>query len=47
VEDFARAIRALVTDPALRERMGKFARNSVIDLSWPSAFGRFWATTEG
>jgi glycosyltransferase involved in cell wall biosynthesis/predicted metal-dependent phosphoesterase TrpH len=46
VEDFARAIRALVTDPALRERMGKSARNGVIDLSWPSAFGRFWATTE-
>src|SRR5207302_3254855 len=33
VEDFARAIRALVTDPALRERMGRFARDSVIDLS--------------
>jgi glycosyltransferase involved in cell wall biosynthesis len=46
VEDFTRAIRALVTDPALRERMGKSARNSVIDLSWPSAFGRFWAATE-
>jgi glycosyltransferase involved in cell wall biosynthesis len=46
VEDFARAIRALVTDSALRERMGKSARNSVIDLSWPSAFRRFWATTE-
>ena len=46
VEDFTRAIRALVTDLALRERMGKSARNSVIDLSWPSAFGRFWAATE-
>jgi glycosyltransferase involved in cell wall biosynthesis/predicted metal-dependent phosphoesterase TrpH len=46
VEDFARAIRALVTDPALRERMGKSARNSVIDLSWPSAFSKFWAATE-
>ena len=46
VEDFARAIRVLVTDPALRERMGKSARNSVIDLNWPSAFGRFWAATE-
>jgi glycosyltransferase involved in cell wall biosynthesis len=46
VEDFARAIRALVTDSALRERMGKSARNSVIDLSWPSAFGKFWAATE-
>ena len=46
VEDFAHAIRALVTDPALRERMGKSARNSVIDLNWSSAFGKFWATTE-
>ena len=46
VEDFARAIRALVTNPALRERMGKSARNSVIDRSWPRAFGKFWATTD-
>jgi glycosyltransferase involved in cell wall biosynthesis len=46
VDDFARAIRALVTNPALRERMGKSARNSVIDRSWPSAFSKFWASTE-
>jgi glycosyltransferase involved in cell wall biosynthesis len=46
VEDFTRAIRALVTDSALREHMGKSARNSVIDLSWPSAFGRFWTATD-
>jgi glycosyltransferase involved in cell wall biosynthesis len=46
VEDFAHAIRALVMDPALRERMGKSARNSVIDRNWPSAFGKFWATTD-
>jgi hypothetical protein len=46
VEDFARAIRALVSDSALRERMAKFARNSVIDRSWPSAFRKFWAATE-
>src|SRR5437870_154854 len=46
VEDFTRAIRALATDSALRERMGKSARNSVIDLNWSSAFGRFWAATE-
>jgi glycosyltransferase involved in cell wall biosynthesis len=46
VEDFARAIRALVTNPALRERMGKSARNSVVDRSWPNAFGKFWATTD-
>src|SRR5438876_1106303 len=45
-KDFARAIRALVTDPALRDRMGKSARNSVIDWNWPSAFGKFWAMTE-
>src|SRR5438034_9129324 len=46
LEDLARAIRALVMDPALRDRMGKSARNSVIDRSWPNAFGKFWATTE-
>src|SRR5438128_596816 len=46
VDDFVRAVRVLVTDPALRERMGKSARNSVIDLNWPSAFGKFWATTD-
>jgi glycosyltransferase involved in cell wall biosynthesis/predicted metal-dependent phosphoesterase TrpH len=46
VEDFACAIRALVTNPSLRERMGKSARSSVTDRSWPSAFARFWAATE-
>ena len=46
VEDFTRAIRALVTDSALRERMSRFARQSVIDRSWPSAFGKFWAATD-
>jgi glycosyltransferase involved in cell wall biosynthesis/predicted metal-dependent phosphoesterase TrpH len=46
VEDFANAIRALVTNPALRERMGKSARDGVIDRSWPGAFRRFWAATE-
>jgi glycosyltransferase involved in cell wall biosynthesis len=46
VEDFTRAIRALVNDSALRERMAKSARNSVIDRSWPSAFRKFWAATE-
>src|SRR5204862_4093119 len=38
VDDFARAIRVLVTNPALRGRMGESARNSVIDRSWPRAF---------
>src|SRR6266513_3014087 len=46
VEDFARAIRALVTNPALRERMGKSARDSVIERSWPNAFNKFCTATE-
>ena len=46
VDDLARAIRALVMDPALRDRMGKSARNSVTDRSWPNAFGKFWGATE-
>ena len=46
VEDLTRAIRVLVTDSALRERMGESARNSVIDRSWPNAFTKFWAATE-
>ncbi|MEP6585093.1 MAG: glycosyltransferase, partial [Candidatus Udaeobacter sp.] len=43
VEDFARAIRALVTDRALRKRMANSARESVTDRSWPRAFAKFWA----
>jgi len=46
LEDLTSAIRALVTNPALRERMGKSARDSVIDRSWPSAFNKFWTATE-
>lgn len=45
VDDLAGAIRRLVIDPALRERMGKSARKSVLDRNWPDAFGRFWAAT--
>jgi glycosyltransferase involved in cell wall biosynthesis len=46
VEDLTRAIRALVTDPALRKQMGENARQSVEDRSWPNAFRKFWASTE-
>jgi glycosyltransferase involved in cell wall biosynthesis len=46
VDDFTRAIRALVTNPALRQRMGDSARKSVIDRSWPSAFRKFWEMTD-
>ena len=46
VDDFARAIRSLATDAALRERMGNAARKSVVDRSWPNAFRKFWATTD-
>ncbi|MEP6937842.1 MAG: glycosyltransferase, partial [Chthoniobacterales bacterium] len=44
-EDFARAIRLLVDDPTLRQRMGSNARESVVNRSWPNAFRAFWATT--
>jgi glycosyltransferase involved in cell wall biosynthesis len=46
VEDFANAIRLLVTNAALRQRMGKSAHDNVTDRSWPTAFRRFWAATE-
>ena len=46
VEDFTCAIRTLVTNRALRERMADSARDSVTDRSWPRAFAKFWATTE-
>lgn len=46
VEDFTGAIRALVTNRALRNRMANSARDSVIDRSWPRAFAKFWAATE-
>src|SRR5216117_2060435 len=46
LKDLTSAIRTLVTNPALRERIGKSARDSVIDRSWPSAFNKFWTATE-
>ena len=46
VEDFTSAIRALVNNRALRERMANSARDSVTDRSWPRAFAKFWAATE-
>jgi len=46
VEDFARAIRTLVSDPERRQQMGKKARESVVSRTWPSAFRKFWALTE-
>ena len=46
VEDLTSAIRELVVSPVLRERMGKSARNSVVDRSWPRAFNKFWTATE-
>jgi glycosyltransferase involved in cell wall biosynthesis len=46
VEDFTRAVRTLVVDRGLRKRMGECARKSVVDRSWPSAFRKFWATSE-
>jgi len=46
VDDLTRAIRDLIVDPGLRERMGNHARQSVIDRTWPNAFRKFWACTE-
>jgi glycosyltransferase involved in cell wall biosynthesis len=46
VDDFMRAIRTLVDDPALRRRMGERARESVVNRTWPSAFRKFWAITD-
>ncbi len=45
-QDFTRAIRMLVTNRALRERMANSARDSVTDRSWPGAFAKFWASSE-
>jgi glycosyltransferase involved in cell wall biosynthesis len=46
VDDFTRAIRQLVINPSLRQRLGSQARDAVINRTWPSAFRKFWAATE-
>jgi glycosyltransferase involved in cell wall biosynthesis len=46
IDDFTRAVRALVTDPTLRQRLGDQARDRVINRTWPSALEKFWAATE-
>jgi glycosyltransferase involved in cell wall biosynthesis len=46
VEDLTRAIRDLVRDSGRRKQMGNYARESVINRTWPSAFRKFWAITE-
>ncbi|MBA3831019.1 MAG: glycosyltransferase [Chthoniobacterales bacterium] len=43
---FARAIRRLTGDKALRTKMGAAARVSVRNRSWPNAFRKFWEMTE-
>ena len=45
-EDFARAIDTMARDSSLRERMGRDARQQVVERSWPGAFRKFWKTTE-
>ena len=46
VEDFARAIDKITRDSDLRTRMGRDARQQVVDRSWPGAFRKFWQATE-
>jgi glycosyltransferase involved in cell wall biosynthesis len=46
LDDFTHAVRALVSDPALRKDMGNRARQNVLDRTWPSAFRKFWSITE-
>jgi len=44
-QDFAQAIRSLVTNGPLRAQMSLRAREKVINRSWPNAFQNFWAAT--
>jgi glycosyltransferase involved in cell wall biosynthesis len=45
VEDFTRAVRQLLADPALRQSMSVEAHRSVLDRDWGEAGRRFWAET--
>jgi glycosyltransferase involved in cell wall biosynthesis len=45
VDDFSNAIRTLISNPEMRERMGQEARRSVLNRSWPEAFRSFWEAT--
>jgi glycosyltransferase involved in cell wall biosynthesis len=45
VEALAEAIRSLANDGETRRRMGRKARESVLNRSWPNAFRAFWAAT--
>jgi glycosyltransferase involved in cell wall biosynthesis len=45
VEDFARAVRRLVLDRDLRQKMSQLARERVQDRNWSHAFRQFWNET--
>lgn len=47
VASVASAIRELAVDADRRREMGRKARESVLNRSWPNAFRRFWAATAG
>jgi len=44
-DDLARAVTILAADEEKRKCMGKNARRSVLDRSWPGAFQKFWKAT--
>src|SRR5438876_11434828 len=46
VDDLTRAIRTLVADPALRQRLGNQARDGLVNRTWPSACRKFWSATD-